>query len=151
MSDELFPARPGGIVHSTRQQAADAAAAAAAPTVASSDGPVPYTAVRVRPETPDLSTARTLTLSAANPVLTLVPHDPQRRQCVVIAVDNDVYISGDYGLALSISGGASAEGAFYLPAGIGIPVDTQAQLWVAATTLSVNSRVSVLITKDSAP
>lgn len=145
-AESVFPPRPGGLIDSTRQQRA---AGQLSQTADSPAAEVPYSAVRVRPETPDLGTARTVTLSAANPVLTLLTRDPQRRSAVILSVDNDVYITSDHGLALQAAGGATAEGCFYLPAGIGIPVDTQAQLWVAATTTAASSRVSVLISRDS--
>lgn len=147
MSDELFPPRPGGLVDSARRQAAEPLPQTA-DTLA---GPVPYTAVRVRPEPPGLGTARTVTLSSANPVLPLLGQDGQRRDCIVIAVDNDVWLATDQGLAQQVAGGGSAEGAFYLPAGIGLPLTFQGQLWTACTTTATSSRVSVLITKDSAP
>lgn len=149
MSSEQFPPRPGGLVDSHRK--AQAAQTPAPSTVTVPDGPVTYDAVRVRPEPPDLGTARTITLSEANPVLPLLGHDAQRRSAVVVAVDNDIYLATDQGLAQQASGTTTAEGAMYLPAGIAIPVDTQAQVWAACTTTATSSRVSVLITKDSSP
>lgn len=149
LADELFPPRPGGRVDSARKAAA--AQPAAADTVENDNGPVTYAAVRVRPEPPDLGTARTITLSAVNKVTRLIGQDAQRRSCIVLAIDNDVYIASDEGLAQDAAGGTAAEGVFYLPAGIALPVDTQAKLWVACTTTATSSRVSVLITKDSAP
>lgn len=146
---EMFPPRPGGLVDTARKTAA--AQAAVAETVENGNGPVIYAAVRVRPEAPDIGTARTITLSAVNPVLTLLGADRQRRSCVILAVDNDVYIATDKGLAIEAAGGNAAEGVFYLPAGIGIPVSSQAQYWAACTTTATSSRVSVLIDKDSAP
>lgn len=146
----MFPPRPGGMVDSARQ-AVTAAQDSPAVTVANDNGPVTYAAVRVRPETPDLGTARTVTLSAANEVLPLFGRDAQRRGAVVLAVDNDVYIASDHGLAWQAAGGNAAEGVFYLPKGIPVPLDTQAQLWTACTTTATSSRVSVLITLDSMP
>lgn len=147
--DEQFPPRPGGMVDSARKAAA--AAAALPETVGNTDGPVAYAAVRVRPEPPNLGTARTITLTANNPVLTLLGRDQQRRGAVILAIDNDVYISTDKDLANAAAGGESATGVAYLPAGIGIPISSQAQYWVAATTTATPSRVSVFIDKDSAP
>jgi len=145
---ELFPPRPGGLVDSARrgdgqQQPAE--------TVTVTDGPADYEAVRVRPEAPDIGTARTITLSAANTVLQLLGQDAQRRSAVALAVDNDVYLATDLGLAQQVAGGASAEGAFYLPKGIPMPIGSQGQYWAACTTSAANSRVSVLVNKDSAP
>lgn len=144
---ELFPPRPGGLVDSARrgdgqQQPAE--------TVTVTDGPVPYQAVRVRPEAPDIGTARTVTLSAANPVLPLLGQDAQRRTAVVLAVDNDVYLATDLGLAEQVAGGSTAGGVFYLPKGVPVTVASQAQYWAACTTTAASSRVSVLVSKDSA-
>lgn len=146
---EMFPPRPGGMVDSARKAAA--AQSAVADTVENDNGPVTYAAVRVRPEPCDIGTARTITLSAANPVLTLLGADRQRRSCVILAVDNDVYIATDKGLAIEAAGGSTAEGVFYLLAGVGLPISSQAQYWAAATTTDTPSRVSVMIDKDSAP
>lgn len=149
MSDELFPPRPGGLVDSTRKSAA--AVPDLPESVDNSNGPVPYAAVRVRLEPPDLGTARTITLSSANQVLRLLGHDAQRRSCVVLAVDNDVYLSGAKGPLQDVAGGTVGEGVFYLPAGIAIPIDTQAEMYAGVTTTATSSRISVLITKDSSP
>jgi hypothetical protein len=144
---EIQP-RPGGMVDTARQQAAQAQPEQ---TVTNADGPVSYQAVRVREEPPDLGTARTVTLSAANPVLTVLYADRQRRSAVIVAVDNDIYLSTDQGAANQVAGGASAEIVFYLPKGLPLPVANQAQLWAAATTTATSSRVSVLVSQDSMP
>jgi hypothetical protein len=110
--------------------------------------PEPLVAVPVRDEAPAQSIARCVTLGANNPVLPLLPQDPRRRGAVVLAVDNDVYIAGSADLAQAAQGSTSSEHAFYLPAGIGIPVAAKGALWVAVTTTATLSRVSVLIAKD---
>lgn len=110
--------------------------------------PEPAPAVPVRDEAPAQSIPRCITLSAANPVLPLLPQDPRRRSAVVLAVDNDVYIAGSADLANAAQGSPASPHAFYLPAGIAVPVDTKAASWVACTTTATSSRVSVLINKD---
>ena len=75
-----------------------------------------------------------VTLSAANPVAPLVPRDDRRRAAVVIAVDNDIWISASEGTASDLAGTSGGGSAFYLPAGIGFPFDTRTQLWMACTT-----------------
>lgn len=149
-AEKLFPPKPGGLVDTWRKAQA-ALADTATEHVADNDGPVKYQAIRTRPEPPDLGTARTITLSAANPVLMLLGQDAQRRGAVVLAVDNDVYLSSDQGLAWQSQGGASAEGCFYLLKGVPVPVDAQAPLWAACTTTAASTRISVLITRDSTP
>lgn len=147
--DEQFPPRPGGLVDTARKTAAEPQGSPG--TVADDNGPVAYSAVRVRPEAPDTGTARTVTLSSGNPVARILPQDAQRRSAVVLAVDNDVYLSANQGSAEDAQGSTTATGVFYLPAGIAIPIDTQATLWAACTTTATSSRVSVLITRDSQP
>jgi hypothetical protein len=95
---------------------------------------------------PEIGTARTVTLSAANPSLPVLPRDTTRRSAVILAVDNDVYLSADPGAVMTAanSGGATADGVFYLPAGIGIPWQNTDQLWAGATTTATSSRVSVM-------
>lgn len=153
--EELFPPKPGGMVDTARrQQAAEQDQLARYETIlageAGPDGHA-YAAIRVRPEAPDSGTARTVTLSPAYQVARLLPADPQRRGAVVLAVDNDVYLTQSEGLARDVAGGSSALQAFYLPAGIGIPIANQGQYWVAATTAATSSRVSVLIDRDTRP
>jgi hypothetical protein len=148
--EELFPPKPGGMVDTARKKAAadqdQAEAAASAPAALPGKKPV-----LVRPEEPDLGTARTVTLSAANPFAQLLPRDPQRRSAVVLAVDADVWLSYNQGTAEDLSGTSAAGSAFYLPAGIGIPVASRAQLWVSPTTTAASTRVSVIAARDSAP
>lgn len=150
MSEDQFPPRPGGMVDTVRRQRqAEQDQARSLGDVTAAPAPGDYPAVRVRIAQPDLATARTITLSAANPVAPLVPRDDQRRAATVIAVDNDVWISANEGTAADLAGTSGAGSAFYLPAGIGFPFDTRAQLWVSPTTLETSSRVAVMITRDS--
>ena len=149
--EEMFPPRPGGMVATARKQRQaeqdqlDRYNAQAEAPVAGTD----YGAVRVRTEAPDTGTARTVTLSPSYPVARVLPADPGRRSAVLLAVDNDVYITGSQGLANDVAGGADAIQVFYLPAGIGIPVDNQGEYWAAATTTATSTRISVLISRDS--
>lgn len=142
---EAFPPRPGGLVDSARQP--DPNPVITPPSVVTD--PTPYPAVRVRVEAPDLATARTITLGANNPVLRLLPRDAQRRSAVILAVDNDVYLSNNEGAARDAEGSKTSEGAFYLLQGLGIPLDTQGEIWVSATTVATTSRVSVFVSLDS--
>ena len=110
--------------------------------------PEPFTAVPVRNESPAQGNARCISLSAANPVLLLLPQDPRRRSAILLAPDNDVYLASSPELAQTAQGSASSGQAFYLPAGVPVPVVNKAALWAAATTTASTSRVSVLISKD---
>lgn len=110
--------------------------------------PEPLVSVPVRNESPAQGIARCVALSAANPVLMLLPQDPRRRHAVVLAVDNDVYICPSLELAQSVQGTATGSGGFYLPKGVVMPIVNRAACWVAATTVAAASRVSVLVNKD---
>ena len=149
---DLFPPKPGGMVDTVRRQAAaeekQLAALAAAPEP---DSIGEYDAIRVRTEEPDNGTARTITLSSANPVAQLLPRDETRRSAVVLAIDNNVWVSYNQGTAADLAGVTGAGSAFYLPAGIAIPFGNRAQLWVSPTTMAGSSRVSVLVSRDTTP
>jgi len=110
--------------------------------------PEPLVSVPVRNESPAQGIPRCIALSAANPVLPLLPQDPRRRNALVLAVDNDVYICGSLELAQAAQGTTTGSGGFYLPKGIAIPIVNRAACWVAVTTTGSASRVSVLVSKD---
>ena len=89
--------------------------------------------------------AVTVTLGSANPMLPLLPRDTTRRSAVLLAVDNDVYISTSPGQATAAAdGGTALAGVGYLPAGIPLPWPSTAPLWTAATTTASQSRITVL-------
>lgn len=90
--------------------------------------------------------AITVTLNSANPMLPLLPRETTRRSAVLLAIDNDVYISTSPGqaTAAALAGGTALAGVGYLPAGIGVPWPSTAPLWAAATTTATQSRITVL-------
>jgi len=140
--EHVLSPRPGGKIDTARRNA-DAYSLADEP-VAQQDTLVKGKPVAVDALAPDTGPCRCVTLSANNPVLLLLPRDTTRRSAVILAVDNDVYLSNDPGQAqnAAASGGTAYEGAFYLPAGIAIPWQNTDQLWTAATTTATSSRVS---------
>jgi hypothetical protein len=109
----------------------------------------PQVVVPVAEALPELGRGYVVTLSAANPVLPLLPQDPKRRSAVILAPDNAVYIASTKEAALGVAGTAAGTGAFYLPAGLAIPVPNKAAWYAAATTTASQSRISVLISLDS--
>lgn len=148
--EELFPPRPGGKVDTAlKQQQVAQEQIDSVLNVVTEHEHVDYQAIRVLPETPDIGTARTVTLSSANPVLMVLPNDAKRRSAVIIAVDNDIYLTNDQNVASNVQGAATNGQAFYLPKGIYVPVDNSGELYAACTTTSSSSRVSVLVNKDS--
>lgn len=151
LAENLFPPKPGGMVDTARKRAQaesdqlDAYNSQAGAPVAASD----YIAVRVRPEAAGSGVIRTITLSSQYPVARLLPADPGRRGAVILAIDADVYVTGSQGLANDVAGTAAASQAGYFPAGIGLPIDNQAEWWVAATTTATLTRITVITNRDS--
>lgn len=146
--EELFPPKPGGLIDRHRKK--KAAEEAAGETSATTElGRNKVKAVRTVVEAADIANATTVLLNLSQPVQRLLPRDSHRRSAVILAVDNDVYVTSDPGMAINLAGSTTGVGAFYLPAGIGIPVESTAELWAAATTVATNSRVSVLINRES--
>jgi hypothetical protein len=101
------------------------------------------------PVTPEMGLARCVTLNSNNQWLELVPRNPKRRNAVVLAVDNDVYLCSSREIAAQVAGSATSGLAFYLPKSIAVPILSQAPYWVACTTTASNSRVSVMVNDDS--
>ena len=110
--------------------------------------PEPFASVPVRDEATAQGTGAVIVLSAANPVLQLLPQDPRRRMAVVLAVDNDVYLSHSKDIAAFAQGATTGTQAAYLPAGIGIPIRSKNAWYAAATNLATSSRVTVFVFKD---
>jgi hypothetical protein len=136
--------RPGGKIEANRQQRH--IESLADEPVAQQDYLVKGKPVAVDVLPAAIGTARTITLGVSNPALPILPMDSTRRSAVIIAVDNDVYLSADPGQAVTAaaSGGATAEGVFYLPAGIALPWDSTSLLWAGATTTATTTRISVI-------
>jgi hypothetical protein len=100
---------------------------------------------------PALGRGYVVVLSAANPVLRVLPQDPLRRGAVVLAIDNDVYLGSDLDGVQQAAGGTAGTTAGYLPAGIAVPISAKNTWFAGATTASnvtTSSRVSVWIFLD---
>lgn len=142
--EHVFAPRPGGKIDMARQQREPV-------TVADEPAGHQDTLIRGKPVAvdslpPEIGGARTVTLGVNNTALPLLPRDTTRRSAIVLAVDNDVYLSADPGQAMNAaaSGGATFEGVFYLPKSIPVPWQNTDQLWAAVTTTGTDSRVSVM-------
>lgn len=149
--EEIFPPKAGGMVDTVRRQkqaeADQLEQLNATPVVEDPNG---YEAVRVRIDEPDLGTARTFTLSASNPVALILPRDEFRREALLLAVDNDIWLSYNKGAADDLAGTSGAGVAGYLPAGIAIPIHCKAPMWASPTTTATSSRVTVIVARDCA-
>lgn len=142
--EAILRPRPGGKIDTARRQR-EVESLADEP-VAQQDYLVKGKPVAVDSLPPEIGGARTVTLDVNNPALPVLPRDTTRRSAVILAVDNDVYLSNNPGQATTAaaSGGATAQGVFYLPRGIAVPWQNTDQLWAAATTTDTSSRVSVM-------
>lgn len=146
-----FPPKPGGLVDQARRRKAaeQAREAEGSESVIEVSGRNKVRAVRTAAEAPDVCGVNMVTLGSANPWSMLMPQDDQRRSAVIVAVDNDVVITADQGTASMVAGGNQGTLGFYLPAGIAVPLDTRAEMWVACTTTATNSRVSIIMHRES--
>lgn len=150
-AEELFPPKPGGLVdqHRRRKAAAEAARQAGATSEVTELGRNKVKAVRTVVEAADTGATPSVLLGASNPVQQLLPRDDHRRSAVVLAIDNDVYLTIDRGMALSLAGNATGTGGFYLPKQVPIPISDTAQWFVAVTTTASTTRVSVIVNRES--
>jgi hypothetical protein len=149
--DELFPPRPGGKVDSNRQDRLRAEAYQEYVSAQEKDTEIVKPKLRFETTFADVGAAYTVNLSSVNSNQLLLPRDYDRREAVLLAVDNPVYITTTEGLSVDVAGQSSlVTNAYWLPVGIRVTISNTAPHWVAATTTASNSRVSVLISKDSA-
>jgi len=105
---------------------------------------------------PEHFTCTTFVLQAAtanNPDANLadvLKLDPQRKDATIMAIDNAVVVCHTYRQtkdpANQVAGVPFPNGS-YLPAGAAIAVSGTGPLWVVATTVASNSRVSVAINR----
>ena len=142
--ERVLGVRPGGKIDTARRMAEHNPDEDM--PVAETDTLIKGRPVAVDSIPPENGLATVVVLNSANPVLQLLPRDTTRRSAVLLAVDNDVYISTSPSVAnaAAASDGTSFEGAFYLPKGIGVPWQSTAPLWAAPTTLASSSRISVM-------
>lgn len=143
--ERIFPPKPGGMVerHRARKAEEEKRRAAENPEVAE-DG---YTAIRVRSESPDIVNAYMVILNAGAPQV--LPRDIGRQRAVILAVDQDIWLSHSQGTASGFANSATALGsAFYLPVGVPIPCDSTGQLFGVPTNTGASCRVSVLVTRN---
>lgn len=150
IEEEVFPPRPGGKVDSARRDRLRDEAYQEYVKGQEKDSERPRPVMKYQPTVADTGSAVTVTLSSVSPSQMILPRDFDRRNAVVLAVANDVWLSTSPGMAADIAGQSASGGAFYLPAGVPVPVTSTAPLWAAATTTATATRVSVMIAKDSA-
>jgi hypothetical protein len=142
--EHVLKPRPGGKIDTARRMAEQHSQKDL--PVADTDTLIKGKPVAVDELLPENGLAGMVVLNAANPVLPLLPRDTTRRAAVLLAVDNDVYVSSSPSVAAAAaaSGGTAFTGCSYLPAGIPVPWPSTAPLWCAPTTTATDSRITVM-------
>jgi len=102
----------------------------------------------VKITSPALGYAQCNLLGNANQTMLILPQDPLRRNALVLAVDNDVYLCSSKETAQAAAGVTSSSAGFYLPKSILMAVPSKGAVWAAVTTTSQTSRVSVFVARD---
>ena len=146
--DEMFPARPGGMVDSHRKSADVAASAADGQGAAAVEAPDGYPAVRTAPQSPEIFQPSTVVVSTGgNAVRKILGYDANRCRATVIALDEPVVLAATRAQAddarnATNAAGQSAGGAV-IPVGVPIVVGARGELYAAATS-ATPGRVSVI-------
>lgn len=102
----------------------------------------------VKITSPAMGYAQCNSLGSANQVVLILPQDPLRRNALVLAVDNDVYLCSSKETAQAAAGVTTSSAGFYLPKSILMAVPSKGAVWAAITTSSGTSRVSVFVARD---
>jgi hypothetical protein len=143
-TDFTHTPHPGSRLDAVNQAAAQETPVAGSPDLA---GKEEFT-VSVRMDAPEIGYPQSISLSSTNQYGLLLPQDPLRRNALVLAVDNDIYLCATKEAAQAVAGGSTSSGVFYLPKTILMAVPSKSQVWAACTTTSGNSRVSVFVSRD---
>jgi hypothetical protein len=146
--DELFPPKPGGMVHTARQQAqAEQDQLQALHEAEPQEGRARFE-VPVTDRAAELARARTFSVSTtgANPVVQLLGRDDNRRNAVVMTLDQPVVISFAQNSAEDPQNAANAAGlpanGFVLPVNVPLPLPTRSVIYCTATSATA-TRVSI--------
>lgn len=97
---------------------------------------------------PALGYAQSVLLGQNNPTMLILPQDPLRRNALILAVDNDVYLCSSKETAQAASGTTTSAAGFYLPKSILMAVPSKGAVWAACTTTGSNSRISIFVSRD---
>lgn len=146
--EELFPPVKGGMVDTARKRAqaeSDQLDSLASVEAAPGD---PLSAVRVHDHAAELARARTFSVSTGggNPVVELLGRDDNRRNAVILTLDEPVVISFSQQAAEDPRNAVNAAGlsanGFVLPVNVPLPLNTRSNIYCTALS-STPSRVSV--------
>jgi hypothetical protein len=146
--EELFPPKPGGMVDTARKQAQAEADQLAAVEEGGAGYARPRFEVAVNDHAADLARARTFSVSTANnnPVVELLGRSDDRRNAVVLTLDQPVVISFAQIAALDPVNAVNAAGlpanGFVLPVGVPVTLPTKSVIWCTAMS-ATPTRVSI--------
>jgi hypothetical protein len=146
--EDLFPPRPGGQVDTIRKQRSAEASQLAALNDAEPAAVKPRNDVPVQDRAADLARARTFAVATggANPVVELLGYDDNRKNAIIMTLDEPVVISFNQASAEDPrntvnAAGLSANG-FVLPVNVPVTLPTKSIIWCTGTS-STPTRVSV--------
>lgn len=145
--EELFPPKPGGMVDTARKRAQAEAGQVQALSEAEPPAARDRIEVGVCDHAADLARARTFSVATGgNAVVELLGRDDNRRNVVVMTLDEPVVISFNQAAAEDPrnqvnAAGLSANG-FVLPVGVPVPLNTRSVIYCTATS-ATPTRVSV--------
>ena len=146
--EELFPPKVGGMVHTARKQRAAEEAQLAA--LAEAPPPMPGRVVLpVADHGGELGRARTFSVATGggNPIVELLGRDDNRRNAVVMTLDEPVVIAFSQQAAEDPRNAANAAGTsangFVLPVNVPVTIPYKGVIYCTATS-STATRVSVM-------
>jgi hypothetical protein len=153
--EELFPPKPGGMVHTARlQRQAEQDQADALPEIPS--GPDGSLSVPVSELGAELGRARTFSVSTGNnnPIVELLGRDDNRRGAVVMTLDEPVVIAFSQQAAEDPRNAANAAGTsangFALPVNVPVTIPYKGVIYCTATS-DTATRVSVMAFSYTGP
>lgn len=147
--EELFPPKPGGMVDTARRKmAAEQDQLEALAAVPEAAGAVKYS-VPVADHGAELARARTFSTATggANPIVELLGRDDNRRNAVIMTLDEPVVISFSQQAAEDPRNAVNAAGlsanGFTLPVNVPVTISAKGVIYCTATS-STATRVSVM-------
>jgi hypothetical protein len=147
--ETLFPPKPGGMVDTARKRMQAESDQLEALGNSTSSAPLGKMQVPVNDHGTELARARTFSVSTANnnPIVELLGQDVNRRNALIMTLDEPVVISFSQTAAddprnATNAAGLSANG-FVLPVNVPVPVSTCSNIYCTATSATA-TRVSVM-------
>ena len=146
--ETLFPPKPGGMVDTARKRAAAEASQLEQYNAQAGGDVIPSFQIPVQDQAADLARARTFSVATGNnnPIVELLGYDENRRNAVIMTLDEPVVISFSQQAAddprnAVNAAGLSANG-FVLPVNVPLPLNTKSIIYCTALS-GTATRVSV--------